>query len=122
MGWKSGYTYWQSCGSKRYLRSTVLKERIHEVSGTGFFRPAIFQPARRAGCHSHPRLIVDGQSNHAWRLTTPVLKKVLDETGFFETDIATSPRKGGDFSGFRPEFAKYQVVVMNYNNDGNTLE
>ncbi len=67
-------------------------------------------------------LIIDGQSNHAWQLTTPVLKKALDEAGLFQTDVLTSPRRGGDFSGFRPDFSKYQVVVMNYNNDGNNLE
>ena len=67
-------------------------------------------------------LIVDGQSNHAWQLTTPVLKKLLDEAGLFQTDIATSPRRGGDFTTFKPEFAKYQVVVMNYNNDGQKVE
>ena len=67
-------------------------------------------------------LIIDGQSNHAWQLTTPVLKKVLDEAALFETDILSSPRKGADFSNFKPDFAKYKVVVMNYNNDGNNLE
>jgi hypothetical protein len=67
-------------------------------------------------------LILDGQSNHRWQLTIPVLKKVLDETGLFQTDVLSSPARGGNFSTFKPEFGKYQVVVMNYNNDGNTLE
>jgi hypothetical protein len=69
-------------------------------------------------------LIIDGQSNHRWQLTTPVLKKVLDEAGpgLFQTDVLTSPARGRDLSTFKPEFSKYQVVVMNYNNDGNTLE
>lgn len=67
-------------------------------------------------------LIIDGQSNHNWQLTTPVLRKVLDETGLFDTEVLSSPRKGADFSGFKPEFSKYQVVVMNYNNDGQKLE
>ncbi len=67
-------------------------------------------------------LILDGQSNHRWQLTTPVLKKVLDETGLFQTDVLSSPPRGGNFGAFKPEFSKYQVVVMNYNNDGNALE
>ncbi len=67
-------------------------------------------------------LIVDGQSNHRWQLTTPVLKKVLDETSLFQTDVLSSPARGQDFSAFKPDFSKYQVVVMNYNNDGNTVE
>jgi type 1 glutamine amidotransferase len=60
-------------------------------------------------------LIVDGQNNHAWRETTPVLKKLLEETGLFRVDVATSPARGEDLGGFRPKFAQYAVVVSNYN-------
>jgi type 1 glutamine amidotransferase len=62
-------------------------------------------------------LIVDGQNNHDWKGTTPVLKKELEETGLFTVDVATSPARGQDLSGFRPDFAAYQVVVSNYNGD-----
>ena len=41
-------------------------------------------------------LIVDGQNNHAWQETTPVLKKLLEQTGLFTVEVATSPPKGGD--------------------------
>jgi hypothetical protein len=60
-------------------------------------------------------LIVDGQNNHDWQHTTPVLKKILEDTGLFEVDVLTSPPKGGDFSGFHPQFGQYQVIVSNYN-------
>ncbi len=60
-------------------------------------------------------LIIDGQNNHDWRRTTPVLKKILEDTGRFQVDVITTPAKGGDFSGFQPEFARYQVVISNYN-------
>ena len=36
-------------------------------------------------------LIVDGQNNHDWKATTPVLKRLLEETGLFTVDVATSP-------------------------------
>ena len=62
-------------------------------------------------------LIVDGQNNHAWRETTPVLKKLLEETRLFQVDVATTPPQGGDMSAFRPDFSKYQVVVSNYNGE-----
>ncbi len=62
-------------------------------------------------------LIIDGQNNHAWKLTTPVLKQLLEDSGLFQVDVLTSPPKGGDFSGFNPEFTKYKVVVSNYNGD-----
>jgi uncharacterized protein len=62
-------------------------------------------------------LIVDGQNAHNWKETTPVLKKVLEDTGMFKADIATSPAKGKDMSGFKPNFAAYKVVVLNYQGD-----
>jgi len=62
-------------------------------------------------------LIVDGQNGHDWKSTTPVLKKLLEETGLFAVDVATSPAKGQDMSGFKPKFADYNVVVLNYQGD-----
>src|SRR5215469_8225558 len=64
-------------------------------------------------------LIIDGQNNHDWKSTSPVLKKILEDTGLFQVDVLTSPPKGGDFSNFQPEFGKYRVVVSNYNDFGN---
>jgi uncharacterized protein len=62
-------------------------------------------------------LIVDGQNNHAWQETTPVLKRLLGEAGRFTVDVATSPPHGADMSKFRPKFADYDVVVSNYSGD-----
>ena len=62
-------------------------------------------------------LIVDGQNNHNWRETTPVLKSLMAESGLFSVDVATSPPKGQDMSGFKPKFAAYDVVVSNYTGD-----
>jgi type 1 glutamine amidotransferase len=60
-------------------------------------------------------LIIDGQNNHNWKATTPVLRKILEDTGLFEVEVLTTPPKGGDFAGFHPDFAKYKVVISNYN-------
>jgi len=65
----------------------------------------------------HKALIVDGQNGHDWKSTTPVLKKLLEETGLFAVDVATSPPRGQDMSGFQPNFADYDVVVSNYQGD-----
>jgi type 1 glutamine amidotransferase len=62
-------------------------------------------------------VILDGQSAgtyHNWRLTTPVLKKELDETGLFSVTVLTAPQSDGDFSNFKPELDHYQAIVMNY--------
>ncbi len=62
-------------------------------------------------------LIIDGQNNHDWKGTTPVLKKILEETGLFDVDVATTPPHGADMSGFKPNFSAYKVIVSNYNGD-----
>ncbi len=64
-----------------------------------------------------PVLIVDGQNNHDWQGTTPILKRYLEETGLFKVDVATTPPKGGDMSAFKPDFARYKAVVSNYNGE-----
>ena len=61
-------------------------------------------------------LIVDGQNNHDFKATTPHLKQLLEETGLFSVDVATSP-KGAEIKSFRPKFTDYKVVISNYNGE-----
>ncbi len=67
-------------------------------------------------------LILDGQNNHHWQITTPHLKKILEETNLFQVDVATAPPKGGDMSTFRPNFSDYRVVISNYTGDAWSAE
>jgi len=60
-------------------------------------------------------LILDGQNNHDWKATTPVMKKALVDAGLFQVDVSTSPPRGQDLSGWKPDFAAYDVVLSNYN-------
>jgi uncharacterized protein len=62
-------------------------------------------------------LIVDGQNGHDWKSTTPVLKKIMEDSSLFSVDVATTPAKGKDMSGFKPNFSAYNVVVSNYQGD-----
>jgi len=91
-------------------------------------------------------LIVDGQNNHAWQQTTPVLKKILEDSKRFTVEVATSPpklavpAKPKDASAaddqkyketvaelakahkeaiekFHPDLAKFDVIVSNYNGE-----
>lgn len=36
-------------------------------------------------------LIVDGQNNHQWATTTPLLQRILEDTGRFTVDVSTTP-------------------------------
>ncbi|MEI6678995.1 MAG: ThuA domain-containing protein [Mariniphaga sp.] len=60
-------------------------------------------------------LIVTGQNNHNWKASSPILKQLLEQTGLFSADIATSPDNKGDINTFEPNFSKYDVVVIDYN-------
>ncbi len=63
-------------------------------------------------------LIVDGQNNHNWKSTTPVLKSFLEKSARFTVTVATSPARNGkeaDWAKFRPDFASADVVLSNYN-------
>jgi hypothetical protein len=56
-------------------------------------------------------LIITGQNtpSHDWRTTTPVLRKLLEDTGRFEVRVME------EFRGAGPEtLAPYDVVIMNY--------
>lgn len=62
-------------------------------------------------------LVVSGQNNHNWQVSHRVLRLILDRSGLFDVDIALTPEAGGDMSDFKPDFAKYDVVVLDYNGD-----
>jgi type 1 glutamine amidotransferase len=62
-------------------------------------------------------LIIDGQNNHDWKTTTPLFKQILEETGLFTVDVATSPPAKGDMKTFNPNFSAYRVIVSNYNGE-----
>lgn len=65
-------------------------------------------------------LIIDGQNNHKWDVTTPVLKNALESSGAFTVEVATTPPKGSPaeaWHAFKPNFAAYKAVVSNYNGE-----
>jgi type 1 glutamine amidotransferase len=54
-------------------------------------------------------LIITGQNGHDWRGTTPVLRKILEDSGKFEVRVTE------EFRGAGPEtLAPYDVVILNY--------
>src|SRR4026209_281389 len=65
-------------------------------------------------------LLVTGQSNryHNWEVSSPIVKRLLEDSGRFAVTVATTPPKGTapnqDMSSFVPKFADYQAVVLDY--------
>ncbi len=72
-------------------------------------------------------LIVDGfNPYHDWQLTTPLMKKILEDSERFTVDVITAPIPAGyqadasrpldrvDNGSFRPRFKEYDVIIGNY--------
>ena len=59
-------------------------------------------------------LILDGYSNHDWRLTTALIRGMLAPTGLFAVDVATAPPAADapGWDAWRPVFANYDVVIQ----------
>jgi len=74
-------------------------------------------PTTHAGEAPLKVLLVDGQNNHKWQVTSPLLKKALEECGRFVVDVATTPQDKAKMSEFKPEFGRYAAVVSNYNGE-----
>lgn len=65
-------------------------------------------------------LIVDGQNNHNWKATTPVLVEALSRSGRFEVTVSTAPAKGQApeaWNQWSPKFEGFAAVVSNYNGE-----
>ena len=63
-------------------------------------------------------LIIDGVNNHDWRAGTEFLREVLEANGKFAVEVTTTPERGAEakeWARWRPAFAKYEVVVSNFN-------
>jgi uncharacterized protein len=60
--------------------------------------------------------IIQGQSNGSHNMVAvgEETKKILESTDLFKVDIITTPARGQDLSGFKPNFTEYQLIVMNY--------
>ncbi len=66
-------------------------------------------------------ILIDGQNNHDWRTTTPIMKKALEDCGRFTVDVSSN-LKPNDKPGsiektvpFPPDLGNYDVLVSNYN-------
>jgi type 1 glutamine amidotransferase len=72
------------------------------------FGNAVLAPAQ-APAGKLQALIITGQNGHDWRGATPVLRKILEDSGRFEVRVVE------EFRGAGPEtLAPYDVVVLNY--------
>ncbi len=65
-------------------------------------------------------LIVTGQHSHDWEESTAMMQKILRSVPGIEVDVSRTPEKGSPktaWDGWRPEFAKYDCVIIDYNQE-----
>jgi len=62
-------------------------------------------------------LIVTGQNSHDWKISTSILKSIVENTMLFSVDMAISPSPGEKMDSFCPDFTSYDVVILNYEGD-----
>ena len=65
-------------------------------------------------------LLIDGQNNHNWKATTPVMVEALKRDESFEVEVSTTPpKKAGaeDWKKWTPSFKDFDVTLSNYNGE-----
>lgn len=62
-------------------------------------------------------VIITGQNNHNWPVSSEALRLSLEQSGLFEMDLAVSPPAGTPMDSFRVDFSRYELVVLDYNGD-----
>lgn len=93
---------------------SAVRSRLLQLSLVAL---AVVLHARPAPAEDLSVLLIDGQNNHRWQETTPLIKQTLEGCGRFTVDVLTAPSRGGDMSEFSPTFTDYDVVVSNYNGE-----
>ncbi|HLJ57909.1 MAG TPA: ThuA domain-containing protein [Chthonomonadaceae bacterium] len=67
-----------------------------------------------------PVMLLTGQNNHKWELTTPVVERELGQSGRFQVTIVRTPPKGApatEWRSFHPDFERYRAIFVNYNGE-----
>ena len=76
--------------------------------------PALLAPAAEPPVRV---LIVDGFSNHDWKLTTALIRGMLEPTGLFTVSVSTAPatKDAPGWDTWRPKFSDHDVVIQTCN-------
>lgn len=65
-------------------------------------------------------LLLDGQNNHNWKATTPVIVEALERDNLCKVTVSTSPPKKSsqdEWKTWKPNFQNYDVTLTNYNGE-----
>ncbi|MBI3821655.1 MAG: ThuA domain-containing protein [Planctomycetes bacterium] len=62
-------------------------------------------------------VLIDGQNNHNWKATTPIMKQALLDNGRFSVDVATSPQMPTLAKPAKPKDSKDEKAAAKYKED-----
>ena len=62
----------------------------------------------------HTMVIAGQDGSHWWKGACDAIKAILENSGLFTVDFCFTPGYNGDMADFRPEFDKYDLIVINY--------
>lgn len=98
-----------------------MKKRLGVLTGLSLAASMLAAHAQQPAAPAPIKvLLVTGQSNryHNWEVSSPIVRRRLEESGRFAVTVATTPPKGTepnqDMSAFAPVFSDYQAVVLDY--------
>jgi type 1 glutamine amidotransferase len=102
--------------------TSILKTRVASTFLAFIFLfGTFFVPMAESKSQAKIRvLIVDGFSNHDWRLTTALLRSILESSNLFTVAISTAPgtAKSAGWDEWRPRLSDYDVVIQTCNDIG----
>ncbi len=108
--------FWWSNLISAFLWVFIFVGFVRFVSMSGFSVAADTAPATARDAPIKV-LIVDGFSNHDWKMTTALLRGILEPSGLFEVAVSTAPptAKSPGWDTWRPKFSDYDVVIQTCN-------
>lgn len=97
-----------------------MKSRFASLPSLLALAGLLLSGAAAQGAEKLKVLLIDGQNNHNWKATTPVLVEALKSTGEFDVTVSTSPPGGAEkeaWDAWQPDFAGADAVLSNYNGE-----
>jgi hypothetical protein len=82
------------------------------------FAAFALNPASASAADPIKVMIVGGQNNHNWAVSTPYMKELLDRKPQFQATVCNAPEKGAEpsaWDAWQPKFSDYDVILLDYN-------
>ena len=99
--------------ASRYAHSMAGSLLAVTLLATTLMESVLSQPAETA---TNKIMLLTGQSSiyHDWTKSSPLLERILADTGLFDIDVVKTPPAEASMDGFAPDWSQYAAVVLDY--------